>query len=348
MKKIAFIITKSEVGGAQKWVKEQTEILPDSFEKFLITNEKGWLSDKGIFENVLLDKNIESKFSLVFLYKLIKFIKDNEVDLIISSSAQAGLYSRLLKFFLDIRIIYVSHGWSAIYNGGRLKSLYIFIEFVLSFITDSILCVSQSDYVKAKDEIKIRENKLKLIKNKIFPLNQNNREKKLIKNENNFNLLTVSRLSHPKRVKLLINSTKNIKCDLYIVGDGPQRKDIEDLISYNNINNVNMFGEIEGFDGFGEFDAFILISDSEGLPLSAIEAMSVNLPLILSDVGGCSELIKGNGILVSNNEFDISNAVEKIIDDYNIYENKSKKLFDQEFNLDLHKKIYIKYYNYLT
>ena len=46
---------------------------------------------------------------------------------------------------------------------------------------------------------------------------------------------------------------------------------------------------------------FSLISDSEGLPLSALEAMSSELPIILSDVGGCFELIDENGILVKNN-----------------------------------------------
>jgi glycosyltransferase involved in cell wall biosynthesis len=87
-----------------------------------------------------------------------------------------------------------------------------------------------------------------------------------------------------------------------------------------------------------------LISDSEGLSLSALEAMSSELPIILSDVGGCFELIDKNGILVKNNLDDIKKAILKCILHKELFSKNSIKLFEKMYNLELNKDIYIDYY----
>jgi len=342
--KICFIITKSEMGGAQKWVKEQIDILKNEFDIYLVTNQEGWLTKNSFSNQILVDDGIENRFSIQYLISLYNFVKKNKIDIIIASSANAGLYSRLLNLFLRIKVIYVSHGWSALYNGGKLKEIFKYIELILSKFTDAILCVSESDYKKALFEIKIEKTKLKLIKNKIKPLIK--RGNSTIDNER-YKLLTVSRLKHPKKVDLLVKSIKDLKCDLYIVGDGPQKDIIKTIILENNIKNVFLLGEIKNFDRFDEYDAFALISASEGLPLSAIEAMSAGLPLILSDVGGCSELVDGNGHLVKNNTENIKKAVEKVFKNKKQYGIRSKEMFDKNYNLLLNREEYIDFYKSL-
>ena len=95
---------------------------------------------------------------------------------------------------------------------------------------------------------------------------------------------------------------------------------------------------------FKNYDIFALISESEGLPLSALEAMSAGLPLILSNVGGCSELIYDNGVLVENNIDDIHNGIIKTIQNIENYSLNSKLLFDRKFNLSKNKVDYISFY----
>lgn len=63
--------------------------------------------------------------------------------------------------------------------------------------------------------------------------------------------------------------------------------------------------------------------------MSAIEAGSAGLPLILSDVGGCSELIysfnnKSNGLLINNNVDELLEALTKISENYSEYYNWAK------------------------
>jgi len=337
MKKILFVITKSEIGGAQKWTKEQIEICSEKFECYLATDKNGWLSRNVIVKKKFLNSLIHKRFSIKYLFNLIRFIKINKIDLIVASSANAGIYSRLVKLLnRKIKIIYVSHGWSSIYNGGTLAFFYTFIEKQLSKISDSILCISKKDYENAEKIIGIKKSKLKCITNSIYPIPTGNKK---IKNQK-IKLLTVARLTPPKRVDLLIEATKDIDIELHIVGNGILKNELENI----KHNNVFFHGEINNFNQFYEYDIFALISDSEGLPLSALEAMSVGLPLILSNVGGCKELIVDNGVLVKNNIQDIKKAIIKVLNNKDFFSKNSKKLFNKKFNLNLNKQDYIRYY----
>jgi glycosyltransferase involved in cell wall biosynthesis len=336
MKKILFIVTKSENGGAQKWVKEQIEILKEYYEVYIVTDEEGWLIQNTFVQGYLTDSDIKKKFSPIFLFKFVKFLKDNKIDLIVASSANAGIYSRLSKIFYKTKVVYVGHGWSSIYNGGKLKWFYTSIEYFLAYFTESILCVSTSDYNRARDEIGISESRLKLIKNKILPM----KRKKSFNQKGDIKVMSVARFRLPKRNDLLIKAMENINAELYLIGDGPLRKELEKQKN----DKVHFLGEIDSFDKFYKYDIFVLISDSEGLPLSAIEAMSAGLPLVLSDVGGCPELISGNGVLVQNMEQSICKGIKIAIDNREEYSKNSIDFFNEAFNLVTDKNIYIEYY----
>jgi glycosyltransferase involved in cell wall biosynthesis len=337
MKNILFIVTKSENGGAQKWTKEQIEICSNKYNCFLATDQNGWLSKNVNVKNKLLNKLIYKRFSFIYLFELYKYVINNKINLIVASSANAGIYSRLLKLLnLKIKVIYISHGWSSIYNGGKLAFVFTFIEKQLSKISDSVLCISKKDYENAKQIINIDIHKLKWITNKIYPIIL-----KETNNSNNIKLLTVARLAPPKRIDLLIEATKDLNIELHIIGDGLQKEYLQSI----QHNNVFFHGEIDAFDDFNSYDIFALISDSEGLPLSALEAMSVGLPIILSDVGGCSELINKNGILVKNNIKDIKNAITLCIDNKEEFGKNSENEFNEKFNLSLGYDEYINYYH---
>ncbi|CAM2860182.1 glycosyltransferase family 4 protein [Campylobacter hyointestinalis] len=340
MKNILFMVTKSENGGAQKWTKEQIEICSKDFNVFLATDENGWLSKNVKVKNKFLNNLILKRLSFIYLLKLNKFIIDNNINLVVSSSANAGIYSRLIKLLnKKIKVIYVSHGWSSIYNGGKLKLLYVFIEKQLSKISDSILCISKKDFENAQYIIGVDKSKLQLITNKIYPIKLIN---KPIKINNIIRIVTVARLVAPKRIDLLIEATKNLSnIELHIIGDGVLRKDLEK----NKYKNVFFHGNIDSFDDYGSYDIFALISDSEGIPLAALEAMCCSMPIIVSNVGGCSELIDDNGFLVENNVKSIADAIALSIRNLGLLGKKSKEIFDSRFNLELDKNIYLEYYN---
>jgi len=345
--KILFIVTKTIVGGAQKFISDQIKMLhQEGFELFLATADDGHVfqHNKSLLAGFLLDKRIEKKTSLSYLFQLKKFIIDNNLDLVVCNSANGGLYGRLAAFLANKNSIYVSHGWSSIYNGGKFSFFLNKIEQFLSLIGNKVLCISENDAILANSVIKISKNKIVIISNSIFSQEIGfNRTFK-----NHYKLLFLGRLSHPKKPELLMQAVKDCSnVTLYIVGSGENDAYYQDIITNENIKNVILLGEISNFDDFKNYDIFSLISLSEGLPMSVLEAMSNGMPLVLSNIKGCIPLINDNGCLVENNTESIKKGIEKCIENIEIYSANSLKIFKQDYDLNTNKAKYLELYNSL-
>lgn len=325
MKKLAFIITKSEVGGAQTWVSELYKYLNQYFDIYLIISEKGWLTE-GINQpkkTILIPELLSLKKPITIL-KIANILRENKIDIVISNSASAGIYSRLSRVIYKHKHIYVSHGWSCLYNGGKFSHIFCFIEKILSYFCDTILCVSNKDKENAIQRIGINPKKISVISNRTIP-----KQQKLVVNKRK-KILFIGRMVYPKRPDLLLSISSHFPdMDFFFIGDGPLLEKVSQ--HYNNYANVFFLGNINNFSAHHEYDIFVLCSDSEGLPMSAIESGSAGLPMILSNVGGCHELIYtenniSNGVLINNNEKDLIDALNTINNNYSDYLHFSQKI----------------------
>jgi len=90
------------------------------------------------------------------------------------------------------------------------------------------------------------------------------------------------------------------------VGDGSERKALENLASELGISEqVTFWGQqLDVAPFFSASDAFIMSSKSEGLPMSLLQAFSLGLPAIVTDVGGMAEVVRlaQGGIVVPAND----------------------------------------------
>lgn len=344
-KNLVFVITKSEVGGAQKWVSEQKKILDNYFNVYLVTSDKGWLTEEFPVSNTFIIPSLINVKNILNIFHVARALKKIKADIVVSNSANAGLYARLSKLIWKHRAIYVSHGWSCIYNGGRAQKIYCLIEKWLSYLSDSILCVSDNDRRNAIKVIGIKECKLALINNATLPAETMVDPVKY--HSGPLRLVFVGRMTYPKRPKLLAEALHNKEdVNMFFIGGGEYLEALR--VKYRNQDNIHFLGEVKGFCSYRDYDAFILTSDSEGLPMSAIEAGVVGLPLLLSDVGGCSELIyefdgEKNGILFGNNVEEVSSAIDEMQAHYNEYRFVANKVA-HHFNLNNLKDEYINLY----
>lgn len=147
-------------------------------------------------------------------------------------------------------------------------------------------------------------------------------------------LISCSNLIPLKRVDKIIEAISLIN-DINIqwthIGDGSNR----DMLVEKAQNLLAEKGNIQYcFKGYLEsnevlefyrthyFDYFLLLSDTEGLPVSIMEAMSLGIPVIASDVGGVSEIVNSkNGYLVENTE-DAEEVANALIRFWNLPEEK--------------------------
>ncbi|WP_321421866.1 glycosyltransferase [uncultured Methanobacterium sp.] len=108
--------------------------------------------------------------------------------------------------------------------------------------------------------------------------------------EETINFINVGRLTRQKGHWFLIRSFRQVvdeypNARLFILGEGNLREKLEDLIKELDLNeNVFLLGDQENvFPFLTNSDCFVFSSLWEGLPLSLIEALTVNLPVISVD-----------------------------------------------------------------
>jgi glycosyltransferase involved in cell wall biosynthesis len=124
--------------------------------------------------------------------------------------------------------------------------------------------------------------------------------------ENSFVVLQVARLDpikdHATALRAIeLANRRNGPVHLFIVGEGPQRAEIEQHIRNRSLGQrVTMLGLRNDVRNLlAAADAFLLTSVSEGIPVTVLEAMAAEVPVVATNVGGLPELVCDgtNGLL---------------------------------------------------
>lgn len=144
-------------------------------------------------------------------------------------------------------------------------------------------------------------------------------------NDGKIRVVSCSRIVKVKRVELIFKAlleinTPNIEWTHF--GDGELMDNLRKLIDSSNHNFVinlpgNMSnGEIMNYYKTHMADVFVNVSSSEGLPVSIMEAISFDIPVVATNVGGTSEIVNSQtGILITSNPTseEISKAISEIL-----------------------------------
>jgi glycosyltransferase involved in cell wall biosynthesis len=122
-------------------------------------------------------------------------------------------------------------------------------------------------------------------------------------------VVTVGRLHPVKGQDVLVEAFARVAAslpdaELHLIGDGEEHAALEELVWKRDIERqVRFLGRLERDevrDALAQASLFVLPSRSEGLPLALLEAMAVGVPVVATDVGGVSEVIRNDteGVLV--------------------------------------------------
>jgi len=98
------------------------------------------------------------------------------------------------------------------------------------------------------------------------------------------------------------------------IGKGDDDNALKDLAKLLQVSNIEFKGHVDDIESmWKEYHALLLPSRSEGLPLSMVEAMSAGRPVIISDIGGNTELVSESitGFIGSANEKSFGEAMER-------------------------------------
>ena len=142
--------------------------------------------------------------------------------------------------------------------------------------------------------------------------------------------LYIGRLSEEKGIDVLLEAFRDLEKELYIGGDGPLKKKVIDACAKNH--KMHYLGRLDKHavqEIMSQCSALVFPSIwYEGMPLTLIEAFAVGTPVIASNIGAMSSMIKGgyNGIhFAAGDPADLS---EKIVYWGNLSKN-DKQQFSQ-------------------
>lgn len=149
---------------------------------------------------------------------------------------------------------------------------------------------------------------------------------------NEFRILTVGRLSTVKGYDLAVKTANllkenKFKFKWFIIGEGPQRKEIEELIeSYKLENEVKLLGpRLNPYPYMKNCDLYVQTSLKEGFGLTVIEAKILQNVVVATNFDTINELLKDkfDGIIVEKDENSIYEGIRDLINNKSLY-NKIK------------------------
>ena len=335
-KRVLFVITQSELGGAQRFLSNLISHLDRGVYEFLVAVGS---SGNGDFLRILKAGGIPCQ-TLKFLkrgsslpslsdvraiFEIRSLIKNYRPDVLFLNSSRAGFIGSLASIFPTrinaLKVIYRIGGWTFNDPWPKWKRwLWIVLEWLSAKWKDVIIVNNQRDLEQAKNlKIKPRvqtvlvHNGIEVYKLDIMP-QEEARTRLLEKAAKSFgrniaakNIVgTIANFYPTKGLEYLIQAVDYFKDDedtvFFIIGDGELRPELEKMIREKGLERkVFLLGQIpDAYRFLPAFDVFVLPSVKEGFPWALIEAMSAKLPVIATDVGAVPEIIddRKNGLLV--------------------------------------------------
>jgi glycosyltransferase involved in cell wall biosynthesis len=375
MIKILYIL-EATTGGTQKHVFDiakkiskseyQIDIVASTFRNTHFIEDS-----RGIFYNTYalpITRNA-SISDLSNIWRIRNIIKLNKYDIVHCHSTKAGFVGRIAAFLSGHKnIVYSPHGFMFCDTRIRMKRLlYLRLEKLLGYLTRKIVAVSSSERELAINNRIVPQNKIITINNSIDALDDNgvsyaNRISKKFNDKNSEIILgSVTRLQYAKDPFTLIKSFKIINeripnTKLIMVGDGPLESECINLIDELNLKTkIQLAGFQKNSKSFYKFfDIFILSSHYEGMPYALLEAMSMGIPAVGTNVSGIKDLIvEGEtGYLVGEGNYqELADAVIKLVlnpEKLSVFSSNAKKLADNNYNLDNGIKNYQEFYSSLS
>ncbi|WP_213348407.1 glycosyltransferase [Candidatus Vampirococcus lugosii] len=316
------------LGGTQTVVKGIFEKQKNNSNIFLYALRKRDINIEIDHQNVFTYDS-KNKFSFP-LFKLRKFIKENNIEILHCHLAKSQIMGGVLKtlFFPNIKLVLHEHG--AIFNDGKI---YPFFMNLFKNKVNLYIAVSNAIKKAILQKTKYDNNKVKVLYNfvdldkfkKIENFDIETERKKYSLDKNDFVIGFASRLNEAKGWKEFVNSAKNLIKKGYdikflVAGDGPDKEKL--LEEIKGISNIQYIGYVNNMVSFYNIlDCFVFPSHREALPMTILEVNGIGIPLVASNISGINEIMMDNKnslLFEKQNVEDLIKSIIKLYEDLNL------------------------------
>jgi glycosyltransferase involved in cell wall biosynthesis len=339
--KVCHVITKLELGGAQKVTLMTLERLPrEQYELSLVTGPEGLLRDwaeripslKRVWLPSLI-REVRPFADLTALFKLWRHFRRERPDIVHTHSSKAGILGRWAARLAGVRTVFhTAHGFG--FNDFQrpiVRSIYVWLERVTTKITTKLVVVSYANANVGEQNRVFRRGDWVLCRDAIDVshfLKEGPRRARLADWGIPQDSLVVGMVACFKPQKAPVDfvdvAARVLKqmegVRFVMVGDGELRGDVEARIHELGIGNrLTLLGWQEDMpEVYRNLDVVVLTSLWEGLPCVFSEAMATRLPIVATNVDGAREAITDgeNGFLHRPHDVEgMAQSVVKLLSD---------------------------------
>ena len=336
--KILYIITKSNWGGAQRYVFDLATHLPqETFDTMVAAGGSGNLFSRLGEQNIRtmriphLEKRVRIADELRAFRELVRMLWRERPHVIHLNSSKIGLLGAIAGRIARVpTIIFTAHGWPFYEERGSIANSLIWLaSWITSLLSHYTIILSKFDFKASQIFPLISKRKFIFIPNGIDEESvvfaaraEARRELGLEVPENSFVVGCITEFTKNKgtqyAVEALARLPQNVK--LVLLGDGEEKHEAETTaVKFGVRDRVYFTGFKENAGSLLKaFDLFMFPSIKEGLPYALLEAGLAELPIIASHVGGIPDIIENgkDGILVEpKNAKGLSKAVNQLMED---------------------------------
>jgi glycosyltransferase involved in cell wall biosynthesis len=320
--KLLYVITKLELGGAQKQLLFLLRHLNrERFQVFLFTGTEGLLKeeafsipDLSIVTSRFLERPIHPIKDFLAFLQLYWVMRRKRIEIVHTHSSKAGILGRFAAVCAGVTsIIHTVHGWSFNdYQGNIQRKLFVWLERLCSRFTSRIIVVSRFDKNTGLQAKIGQANRYELIRYGIdfaeWNSLQASEKKEALRIEEGELVVGMVACLKPQKAPLdfirlaalVLREFSGVR--FILIGDGALRSQVEEVIRQHHLERqVLLCGWRRDIPQVLSLcDIFVLTSLWEGMPIAVIEAMYSSLSVVVSDTGGVGELVRSgeNGFLV--------------------------------------------------
>jgi glycosyltransferase involved in cell wall biosynthesis len=279
-------------------------------------------------------------FHFPTLFRLRRAFKELQPDVIHTMHFSADYFGRLAS--LGLKIPVVTH----LHNARKTTKIHRNIaNKVLSYATDCFISVSRAVY----DNVQMTHNMARRPSFVVYnAINQKKFEAEPLNLTQAFGIqgktiIAIARLVKLKNLDMLVKAFARIHAQhadtsLLIVGEGPERKHLQNLIDALALSECAVLAGYRSDVGAllkGAY-VFAMPSDSEGLPITHLEAMYCELPSVISEFVPSREIAEGACLICQTTVESIYECLNKIIDDATLASDLSRvaKQCAQQYGID--------------
>lgn len=164
--------------------------------------------------------------------------------------------------------------------------------------------------------------------------------------ENKTVLVSVGRLADEKNFKTLLAAMAQVAQQrddlrLLLIGDGPQRKELEKYVQELNLGDAVIFTGLVPFEEIPDHlkaaDIFFFASTSETQGLVTMEAMAADLPIVAVDATGTRDEVDNGveGLLTENDSAALAAALQRVLDDEALFAGLKERAKEKAKSFDM-------------